>query len=56
MEYARGNDFIPIPETREAVNSKIFSLLTIDVKTEKLIRVSRETIKEAWKRLKIEPK
>lgn len=42
-DYARVNEFLSIPETLEAVNTKATSLLTTDVKTRKLIGVSRET-------------
>lgn len=52
----RGNEFLTIPEALDAVNTRTISLLTTDVKSRKLIWVSRETMDETLKGLKIDPK
>lgn len=45
-----------IPEALDAVNSRIITLLTSNVKSLKLIGVSRETVEETLKKLNIAPK
>lgn len=53
-EYLRSDEFLTITEALDAVNSKTISLLTTDVRTRRLIFVSRETMEEDQKNLKIE--
>lgn len=50
------NEFLTIPEALEAVNTRLIALLTSDVKSRKLTGVSRETMVEVLKTLKIYPK
>lgn len=50
------NEFLTIPEALEAVNIRILSLLTSDVKTRKLIEVNRENMEDALKTLHISSK
>lgn len=45
-----------IPEDLHAVKARIICLLTSDIKSWKLIGVSRETLEEALKSLNIAPK
>lgn len=52
-KYLQGNEFLTILEALEAVNAKIISLLTTDVKSHRLIGVSTESMEEALKSLKI---
>lgn len=52
-ESFRENEFLTIPEALDAVSTCTISLLTSDVKTRKLIGVSRETMEEALKALNI---
>lgn len=46
-EIISDNVLLAVPSTLEAVASKRLSLLVTDVKTRKLVRVSRETTEEA---------
>lgn len=55
-ESFKGNEFLTISESLEAVNTHIISLLTSDIKTWKLIGVSRENMEDALKTLHINPK
>lgn len=50
------NELLTIPEALNTVISKPISLLTTDVKTHKLIGVSREVMEKALKCLKTAPK
>lgn len=52
-ESFKANKFVTIAEALEAVNSRIVSLLTSDVKSCKLIGISRKTMEDV---LKINPK
>lgn len=49
----KGNEFLTINEALEAVNTRTISLLTSDIKTWKLIGISRDAMEDA---LKINPK
>lgn len=49
----RENEFLNIPEALDAVSTRTISLLTSDMKTRKLIGVSRESMEEALKALNI---
>lgn len=55
-QYPQENEFLTIPEALKAVNAKIISLVTSDVKTRRLIGVSRDTMEETLKSLKITPR
>lgn len=55
-EFLNGNEFLMIQEALDAVNTKTISLLTTGVKSRNLLGASRETMEEALKSLKIEPK
>lgn len=55
-ETFEGNKFLTFPEALEAVNTRIVSLQTNDVKSRELIGVSKETMEEALKTLNISPK
>lgn len=55
-ESFKGNEFLTIPEALKAVNTRIISLLTSNIKTRKLIGVSRENMEDALKTLHIIPK
>lgn len=55
-KYLQGNEFLTIPESLEAVNAKVISLLTTDIKGLRLMGVSRESMEEALKSLRIMPK
>lgn len=52
----KGNEFHRIPEALEAVTTRTISLLTTDVKTQRINGVSRDTMEEAHKSLQIQPK
>lgn len=52
-KYLNGNEFLTIPEALDSLNARIISLLTSDVKSWKLIGVSRETMEEILKSLNI---
>lgn len=54
--YIKGSELLTIPEAVHAVKTKTIYLLTADVGIRKLIGVSRETMEEALKSLKISPK
>lgn len=55
-KYIKGNEFVTIPEALYAINTRTISLLTTDIKSRKLIGVSREAMEEAAKSLRIAPK
>lgn len=55
-EYVMGTDFITIPEALNAVMTRKISLLTSEVKSRKLIGVSREMMEEALKTLNVAPR
>lgn len=55
-DYIKGNELLTIVEVLNAVTTRTISLLTSDVKTRKLIGVSREAVEEALKYLQIVPK
>lgn len=55
-ELISDNVLLTVSSTLEAVASKRVSLLTTDVKTRKLVRVSRETTEKALKSLSIADK
>lgn len=50
------NELLNIPSVFDAVSHRMISLLTLDVKTRRLIGVSREIIEEVLKSLSISPK
>lgn len=50
-QYIYDNGLLTIPASLDAIAARINTLLTTDVKTRKLISVSRETVKEALKML-----
>lgn len=50
-KYIKGHEFLIIPETFDAVNARIISLLSSDVNSRKLIGVSRETMEYCAKSL-----
>lgn len=54
--YIKGNEFLTIPEAVDAVKTRTIFLLAIDVRTQRLIGVSKETLEEALKSFKIGPK
>lgn len=54
-DYIMGKQLLMIAEGLNAVTTRTISLLTSDVKTRKLIGVSRENIEEALKYLQIVP-
>lgn len=49
--FISGHELLTLPIAMEAMTMRTISLLTTDVKTWKLIAVSRETMKEALKAL-----
>lgn len=51
--FVSDNELIPMPSLLETVNTKIISLLTTDIKSSKLIGVSREIMEDALKSLNI---
>lgn len=55
-ETFEGNKFLTIPEALEAANTRKVLLQTTDVKSRKLIWVSKETMEEPLKTLNISPK
>lgn len=42
----KGNEFLTLPETLEVVTTKTISVLTMDVKTRRLINVNKDTMEE----------
>lgn len=55
-KFINGNEFFTIPKALNAVNIHTISLLTANVKSQKLIGVSRETMEEVLKSFSIAPK
>lgn len=55
-EYIKRNELLTIWEALNVVSTRTISFLMVDVKTRKLIGVSRKAIEEALKYLKIAPK
>lgn len=53
--YIKGNEFLTISEAVDAVKTRTIFLLAIDVRTQRLIGVSKETLEEALKSFKIGP-
>lgn len=49
-KYVKGIEFFTIPEALDAVNGRIISLLTFDVKSRKLIVISREMMELSFKK------
>lgn len=55
-KYLQGDEFLTIPEGLGAVNAKVISLVTSDIKNRRLIRVSRDSTEESLKSIKITPR
>lgn len=55
-KYIKGNKFLTIPNTWDTINTRIIFMLTTDIKSWKLIGVSRKTMEETSKNLSIAPK
>lgn len=55
-EFISKNELLLVLSLLEAVNTKTISLLTMDLKTHKLIDVNRDCMEEALKSLNIEAK
>lgn len=53
IKTVSGNGFLTIPEALDTVNTRTISQLKTDVKSQKLIGISRETMKEALKILQV---
>lgn len=54
-DYIKGNELLTIPEAIDAVKSRMISLLTTNMGTQRVIGVSRERMEEALKSLQIGP-
>lgn len=52
-DFINDNELLTVPEALDAETTRAISLLTLDVKTRKLVSVSREVVEEALKCLKI---
>lgn len=55
-DYIKGNELLTILEAFNAMMTRTTTLLTMDVRTSKLISVSKEMMQEALKNFKIMPK
>lgn len=53
-KYLQGNEFLTIPEALEAVNTKVISMLSTDIKSRR--HRGSESMEETLKSLKIIPK